>query len=58
MTQAADMILHPRTDEEYEDTLRLLAVINELREHGPGFNPPVVEDSPWIKTRRPKSCYL
>ena len=52
------MILYPRTDQEYENTLRLLELINELRERGPGYNPPVMSDTPWITVRYAKECYL
>jgi len=52
------MILFPNSDEEYEDTLRMLAVINLLRERGPGYNPPSFEDTPWIRTCWARSCYL
>jgi hypothetical protein len=52
------MILYPRTDQEYEDTLRLLRVIEMLRRHGPGYNPPVVDDAPWVRTYRPNPKYL
>jgi len=52
------MILYPRSDQEYEDTLTLLQIINTLRERGPGYNPPIVEDTPWIRTCWPKPEYL
>jgi len=52
------MIIQTHSDREYEDTLRLLAVINELRERGPGYNPPVIEDTPWVRVTRAKECYL
>lgn len=52
------MILYPRTQEEYDDTLRLLDVINGLCEHGLGYNPPITKDSPWIRTQWPRPQYL
>jgi len=52
------MLIYTHSDEEYENTLELLALINELRERGPGYNPPYLTDTPWIKTRQPKPQYL
>jgi hypothetical protein len=52
------MIIETHSDEEYRHTLELLRVINELRARGPGYYPPNVEDTPWIRTRNPNPRYL
>lgn len=52
------MILHPQSDEEFEDIVALLRVINVLRQRGPGYQPPLLQDTPWIQTRWARPCYL
>jgi hypothetical protein len=52
------VIITTHSDQEYENTLELLRMINELREHGPGFNPPYLGDTPWIKTQYANPAYL
>lgn len=48
------MILHTDGDDEYESTLRQLIIINLMR--APRL--PIVEDTPWVRTRWPKPEYL
>jgi hypothetical protein len=52
------MMLYPRTEAERQDALRMLVVINELRGRMNGFYPPIMTDTPWVKTRWPKERYL
>lgn len=52
------MIINCRSDKEYEDTLRLLAVINDLRRRAADYCPPIEDDHPWIRTRLAKEVYL
>ena len=52
------MILHPRSEQERQDVLRLLRVINDLRGRGADYAPPLYDDIPWITTATPKPCYL
>jgi hypothetical protein len=51
------MILQTRSDEEYNNALRLLGVINELRQDS-HLHRPLMLDTPWIKVVRAKECYL
>lgn len=52
------MIIETHSDREYADTLRLLDVINTMRLRGPGYQPPIIEDTPWVRTRWAKEEYL
>jgi hypothetical protein len=52
------MIITTHSDREFEDTLALLAVINELRERGPGYFAPVIQDTPWVRTVWARPQYL
>ena len=52
------MILHPRTEQEYRDALQHLEIIDMLRSCGQGYNPPMIESTPWIRTRWPNPKYL
>ena len=44
-----------RTAEEYQAMLRDMVISNMLRRE---YFPPMMADTPWIKTRWPKSQYL
>ena len=52
------MIIRTRSNREYRDTLAMLRIINDLRERGPGYNPPIMTDTPWIVTRWARPQYL
>ena len=52
------MIITTHSDEEYEDTLALLRIINKIRWRDRTYYPPIIEDTPWVRTRRPNPRYL
>ncbi len=52
------MIIVTHSEKEHEDTIRLLSVINALRERPPGYRPPSFQNCPRVKVAWAKSCYL